>query len=301
MVAAVLENRDNHIEMLFMKNGLQDSALATRGLILSCKLADLNHLSTNSNVTSSTPVGAEPHFNVICDDGSVLAASKPNRLLVHRTDIDFHEPHNLRDLLNKTRKRDAWLQPVHRLDKPTSGIVLFATPGKALNALKLEFVQRRTKKCYWAVVRGWTDDEGLVEKPLPTAHNPTPKEARTHYRTLAKVELPHPVGPYQTARYSLVECRPETGRFHQIRLHFRHLRHPILGDTRYGDKKHNRFVASEYGSDILFLHAGQLTVRHPDGQSELALQAGVPEAWHTILDDWPWEGDVSGVPRADRC
>ena len=301
MVAAVLENRDNHIEMLFMKNGLQDSALATRGLILSCKLADLNHLSTNSNVTSSTPVGAEPHFDVIYDDGSVLAASKPNRLLVHRTDIDFHEPHNLRDLLNKTRKRDAWLQPVHRLDKPTSGIVLFATLGNALNALKLEFVQRRTKKCYWAVVRGWTGDEGLVEKPLPTAHNPTPKEARTHYRTLAKVELPHPVGPYQTARYSLVECRPETGRFHQIRLHFRHLRHPILGDTRYGDKKHNRFVASEYGSDILFLHAGQLTVRHPDGQSELALQAGVPEAWHTILDDWPWEGDISGVPRADRC
>ena len=287
--------------MLFMKNGLQDSSLATRGLILSCKLADLNHLSTNSKVTSSTPVGAEPHFNVICDDGSVLAASKPNRLLVHRTDIDFHEPHNLRDLLNKTRKRDAWLQPVHRLDKPTSGIVLFATPGKALNALKLEFVQRRTKKCYWAVVRGWTDDEGLVEKPLPTAHNPTPKESRTHYRTLAKVELPHPVGPYQTARYSLVECRPETGRFHQIRLHFRHLRHPILGDTKYGDKKHNRFVASEYGSDILFLHAGQLTVRHPDGQSELALQAGVPKAWHTILDDWPWEGDISGVPRADCC
>ena len=235
-----------------MKNGLQDSALATRGLILSCKLADLNHLSTNSNVTSSTPVGADPHFDVIYDDGSVLAASKPNRLLVHRTDIDFHEPHNLRDLLNKTRKRDAWLQPVHRLDKPTSGIVLFATLGNALNALKLEFVQRRTKKCYWAVVRGWTGDEGLVEKPLPTAHNPTPKEARTHYRTLAKVELPHPVGPYQTARYSLVECRPETGRFHQIRLHFRHLRHPILGDTRYGDKKHNRFVASEYGSDIVF-------------------------------------------------
>ena len=131
--------------MFCMKNGLQDSSLATRGLILSCKLADLKLLSTNSNVTSSTPVGAEPHFNVICDDGSVLAASKPNRLLVHRTDIDFHEPHNLRDLLNKTRKRDAWLQPVHRLDKPTSGIVLFATPGKALNALKLEFVQRRTK------------------------------------------------------------------------------------------------------------------------------------------------------------
>ena len=141
----------------------------------------------------------------------------------------------------------------------------------------------------------------MVEKPLPTAHNPTPKEARTQYRTLARVELPHPVGPYQTARYSLVECRPETGRFHQIRLHFRHLRHPIVGDSRYGDKKHNRFVASHSGSDILLLHAGQLTVRHPNGQADLELQAAVPEPWHVILDEWPWEGDVSGVPREDRC
>ena len=83
---------------------------------------------------------------MIYEDDGVLAASKPNRLLVHRTDIDFHEPFNLRDLVNKTRPRETWLQPVHRLDKPTSGIVLFALPGDALNALKLEFVHRRTTK-----------------------------------------------------------------------------------------------------------------------------------------------------------
>ena len=233
------------------------------------------------------------------EDGDVTAVVKPNRLLVHRTDIDFHEPFNLRDLVNKTREKDAWLQPVHRLDKPTSGIVLFAPPGDALNALKLEFVHRRTTKVYWAVVRGWTEDEGVVEKPLPTAHNPDPKEARTAYRTLARVELPHPVGPYETARYSLVECRPETGRFHQIRLHFRHLRHPLVGDSRYGDKKHNRFVAAKTGTDILLLHAGRLTVTHPDGTRTLELQAAVPEGWAPLLDDWPWEGDTSEVPRAD--
>ena len=139
-----------------------------------------------------------------------------------------------------------WLQPVHRLDKPTSGIVLFAAPGDALNDLKLEFVHRRTTKVYWAIVRGWTEDEGVVEKPLPTAHNPKPKEAVTRYTTLARTELKVPVGPYETSRYSLVECRPETGRFHQIRLHFRHLRHPIVGDSRYGDKRHNRAVASRH-------------------------------------------------------
>ena len=250
---------------------------------------------------SSTPLSAEPSFGVIFEDDGVLAASKPNRLLVHRTDIDFHEPHNLRDLVNKTRPRETWLQPVHRLDKPTSGIVLFARPGDALNALKLEFVHRRITKVYWAVVRGWTEDQGVVEKPLPTAHNPTPKEARTQYRTLARVELPHPVGPYQTARYSLVECRPETGRFHQIRLHFRHLRHPIVGDSRYGDKKHNRFVASHSGSDILLLHAGQLTVRHPMARQIWNCKRLCPSPGMSFWMNGPWEGDVSGVPREDRC
>ena len=235
------------------------------------------------------------------EDEDVCAVVKPNRLLVHRTDIDFHEPFNLRDLVNKTRPREAWLQPVHRLDKPTSGIVLFAPPGDALNALKLEFVHRRTTKVYWAVVRGWTEDEGVVEKPLPTAHNPEPKEARTHYTTLARTELNHPVGPYQTARYSLVECRPETGRFHQIRLHFRHLRHPIVGDSRYGDKKHNRFVAGETRTDTLMLHAGRLDVQHPDSERVLRLQAGVPEGWNAILDGWSWDGDVGSVPRSDAA
>ena len=287
--------------MLCMKKGLQDSNLLKGELILRCKLADLKPPSTKSNLASSTPPSAEPHFKVIFEDDGVLAASKPNRLLVHRTDIDFHEPHNLRDLVNKTRTKDTWLQPVHRLDKPTSGIVLFALPGDALNALKLEFVHRRATKVYWAVVRGWTKDQGVVEKPLPTAHNPTPKEAKTHYRTLARVELPHPVGPHQTARYSLVECRPETGRFHQIRLHFRHLRHPIVGDSRYGDKKHNRFVANHCGTDILLLHAGQLTVHHPNGEADLELKAAVPEPWNVILNEWPWDADVSGVPRVDRC
>jgi tRNA pseudouridine65 synthase len=267
-------------------------------VIQDCKLAELAHSSTFPDQGLPTTGGAEPTFRVLHRDEVLVAVAKPNRLLVHRTDIDFHERWNLRDLVNAACD-DAIRQPLHRLDKPTSGIVLFAKAGEAFNRLKLEFVHRRTAKVYWAVVRGWTEDEGVVEKPLPTAHNPEPKEARTAYRTLARVELPHPVGPYETARYSLVECRPETGRFHQIRLHFRHLRHPLVGDSRYGDKKHNRFVAAETGTDILLLHAGRLTVAHPDGTRTLELQAAVPEGWAAILDEWPWDGDTSGVPRAD--
>ena len=261
------------------------------------QISGFQRLFNQPKPMESTSPRAEPTFDSLFEEQGVLAVVKPNRLLVHRTDIDFHEPHNLRDLVNAERPRDQWLQPVHRLDKPTSGIVLFAAPGDALNDLKLEFVHRRTTKMYWAIVRGWTEDEGVVEKPLPTAHNPKPKEAVTRYTTLARTELDVPVGPYETSRYSLVECRPETGRFHQIRLHFRHLRHPLVGDSRYGDKRHNRAVASGTGADTLMLHAGRLSVQLPGGRGTLHAQASVPAGWDTMLDAWPWEGDLSGVPR----
>ena len=272
---------------------MQDASFSRFGL----QISGFQRLFNQPKPMESTSPRAEPTFDSLFEEQGVLAVVKPNRLLVHRTDIDFHEPHNLRDLVNASRPREAWLQPVHRLDKPTSGIVLFAAPGDALNDLKLEFVHRRTTKVYWAVVRGWTEDEGVVEKPLPTAHNPKPKEAVTRYTTLARTELKVPVGPYETSRYSLVECRPETGRFHQIRLHFRHLRHPIVGDSRYGDKRHNRTVASGTGTDTLMLHAGRLTVNLPGKQGTLHAQAAVPTGWHALLDGWPWEGDLSDVPR----
>lgn len=272
---------------------MQDASFSRFGM----QISGFQRLFNQPKPMESTSPRAEPTFDSLFEQQGVMAVVKPNRLLVHRTDIDFHEPHNLRDLVNAERPRDQWLQPVHRLDKPTSGIVLFAALGDALNDLKLEFVHRRTTKVYWAVVRGWTEDEGVVEKPLPTAHNPKPKEAVTRYITLARTELNVPVSPYETSRYSLVECRPETGRFHQIRLHFRHLRHPLVGDSRYGDKRHNRAVAAGTGTDTLMLHAGRLSVQLPGGLGTLHAQASVPAGWDTLLDAWPWEGDLSNVPR----
>ena len=247
----------------------------------------------------STTEGAEPQFRILLEEPGWMAVVKPCRLLVHRTDIDFHEKFNLRDLINKTRNQEEWLQPVHRLDKPTSGIVLMATKGDILNALKLEFVHRRTQKTYFAIVRGWTEDEGVVDKPLPTAHSDKPKEAQTRYKTLARCVVNHPVGPYETARYSLVECKPSTGRFHQIRLHFRHLRHPILGDSRYGDKAHNRFVSRQFEVDTLMLHAGHLVVKHPEKDCALSLTARVGEAWEKLLNAWEWDNNLDMVPRLD--
>ena len=172
---------------------------------------------------------AAPSFRVLHEDANVCAVVKPNRFAGPSYGHRFPRAAQLTgppEQNPRTRCMVATRSPIGQTHEWYRG--LRACRG-SLNALKLEFVHRRTSKTYYAVVRGWTEDQGVVEKPLPTAHNPVPKEAQTDYRTLARVELPHPVGPYETARYSVVECRPSTGRFHQIRLSLPALAAPHRG------------------------------------------------------------------------
>ena len=115
--------------------------------------------------------------------------------------------------------------------------------------------------------------------------DPVPREARTEYRRLHTAELPCPAGPYPTSRYSLVCARPLTGRTHQLRRHFKHLRHPIVGDTTYGDSSHNRLFRERYQSWRLLLHAHTLRFVHPVTREQIHLSAPVPEDLQCILDD----------------
>ena len=112
-------------------------------------------------------------------------------------------------------------------------------------------------------------DRPLVPmKPDGNGHRPgaEPQDARTHIQTLATTERPWPVGPYETARYALVEARPATGRFHQIRRHLARINHPIVGDHRHGDHRHNKAFVEHLGVGRLLLHAARLVLPHPDGE-----------------------------------
>ena len=122
------------------------------------------------------------------------------------------------------------------------------------------------------------DHRGCIGKPLPKGMTGVPKVARTSYVPLGHCELPYPVSRYPSARISLVDCTPHTGRYHQIRLHFRHFRHPIIGDSQHGDKPQNRAFAAYTGTPGLLLHARRFAFDHPDG-GRLTLTAEVPPAW----------------------
>jgi tRNA pseudouridine65 synthase len=204
-----------------------------------------------------------------------IAVDKPAGLVVHRGERTRHEPAVLqivRDLVGRH------VYPVHRLDRAASGVLVLALDSEAARWLGVAFAERRVEKRYVAVVRGWVDERGVIDSPLHEDGAPAPAEALTAFVRLSCFEVPVPVGRYATARYSIVEAFPHTGRMHQLRRHFAHLRHPIVGDVRYGDGRHNRMFRERFGVHRMLLHAQRLVLPDLDG-SEIAIEAELPPAF----------------------
>lgn len=236
----------------------------------------------------AVPIGLSRNgeIRLLFEDDRYLAVSKPAGLLMHKTSIDAHEKENLRDILREARP--GRIDPVHRLDKPTSGVVVFGKDPEAIDACKRQFENRETRKDYLCMVRGHVDHSGCIGKPLPKGMEGPPKVARTLFEALNQCELPIPVSRYPTVRYSLLRCTPLTGRYHQIRLHMRHFRHPIIGDSQHGDKPQNRAFAHHCGEPGLWLHARRFAFSHPDGGT-VELKAGLPDRWQALAKATGWD------------
>ena len=188
---------------------------------------------------------------ILYESEQIVAINKPHGLLVHPSpiarDAVTSAMEQLRDQLGR------YVYPVHRLDRKTSGVLLFAKSAAANTALQKLFREREMQKAYLAIVRGFVDDQGLIDYPL--RHEGKEKEARTAYRCRARYEIALSDGRFPTSRYSFVEIYPETGRFHQIRKHFAHIFHPIIGDRPHGCNKQNRLWKERFGMTTMLLHA----------------------------------------------
>jgi len=214
----------------------------------------------------------------IYQDEHLVAIDKPPGLLVHRTQLAAHEDQAALQLLRDQLGRPVW--PVHRLDRGTSGVLLFALSAEIASLLGAMFEQGRMDKRYLALVRGWPGaDDGLVDHPLardpelPSAGQ-TLLAAQTRWRVLDRIEWPVATDPrFPTTRVALLEAEPLQGRRHQIRRHLKHMAHPILGDATHGKGPLNRAVAGYLGVNRLWLHAQRLTLRHPVSGAALTLQA----------------------------
>lgn len=237
------------------------------------------------------------HPDILFEDEHLVAAYKPEGWLVHRSDIDRHETRillqYLRDLVG------CRLYPIHRLDKPTSGVIVFGKSSEIAAQVQAQMEGDKTVKKYIAVCRGYCPEEGLIDHPLPPVadfkhQRKRPKAelprqpAVTLFRRLDTIELPYPVDRYPTSRYSLVEIELKTGRRHQIRRHFKHIHHPLIGCPKYGKSVHNRFFAERYGCGRLLLHALQLQLDHPETGERLDLVAVPRGPFMSLIRDFDW-------------
>lgn len=222
---------------------------------------------------------------IVYQDPDYVAVDKPHGLLVHRTHLSGSRDAVLQRLRNQLGQR---VYPVHRLDRPTSGVLIFGLNPDAARALAALFEQRQVHKHYLAICRGWLPEAGLIDYPIRDGNHGEPQEAITRYRRRDTVELPIPVGPYPAARYSLVDVWPETGRMHQIRRHFAHIRHPLIGDTTHGEGRQNRLLRRHFQCHHLLLRADRLSFRHPLSGIDTRIDAPLPDTWRTLFHALGW-------------
>lgn len=233
---------------------------------------------------------------ILYQDDHLVVIHKPAGLLVHRSELDRRETRFAVQLLRDQLGRRVY--PAHRLDRGTSGVLVFALDKETGQALSRQFENQTVGKDYLAVVRGYPEEAGIIDHALSRQPDPmehvhpdallAPQPALTRYRRLATVELPVAVDTYATSRYALLHLMPETGRRHQLRRHLKHLAHPIIGDATYGKGRHNRMVAERYACPRLLLACVAMSLHHPLTGQALELVAPVDGAFADLIRRWGW-------------
>lgn len=245
---------------------------------------------------SAPPSRDDAPLTILYRDAHIVAIDKPAGLLVHRSDIDRSETRFAVQLLRDQIGCRVW--PAHRLDRGTSGVLLFGLSAEAAATLGRLFESGAIAKRYLAVVRGHPPERGSIDHPLSRrrdayefagdAASVEPQPALTHFRRLAAIELPEPVDRYPVSRYALLELEPVSGRRHQLRRHLKHIAHPIIGDATYGKGRHNRFFAERFGCRRLLLACISLAFTHPAGGGRLEITTPVSGEFAATLAQLGW-------------
>jgi len=239
-------------------------------------------------------------LEILYRDDRLVAINKPAGLLVHRSNIDRHETRFAVQLLRDQIGQR--VHPLHRLDKGTSGVLLFALDADCAREVGGQFQRDEIAKRYLAVVRGWPPEAGLIDHPLSRQFDDYGRKlgadsaaaaalpAATEYRRLARVELPDAVDRYPSTRYALVELSPKSGRQHQLRRHLKHISHPIIGDATWGKGIHNRFFQQRFGCGRLLLACTRVELKHPQDGRALIISALLEQSFAAVLGALGWDG-----------
>jgi len=271
----------------------------------------------------------KPVLNILYQDEYLVAVDKPSGLFVHRSFMDKDEVYFalqlVRDQIGK------YVYPVHRLDRPTSGVLLFALTKDVAQKMNEAFAKKsdsangdveinagegdeqndeteKLTKTYYALIRGHlplAEHSKLIDHPLKekldklgdknVSRDKAPQSAQTYYHVIKQASLPIPLGKFESVRYSLVKLEPITGRRHQIRRHLAHLRHPIIGDINYGDNKQNPFFIKHFGFKRLMLIAKSLSFIHPITKKKVTITAEFDEQWQLVFKELDWSLQIQNT------
>lgn len=223
-----------------------------------------------------------PGIELLYVDDHVVVANKPSGLLVHRgwDDDDDVAMFRVRDAIG------ARVHPLHRLDRGTSGALLFARSPEVTAELQKSFDERAVEKRYLALVRGAAPSEGVIDHPVPKSEDGPRVPALTRFRLVAHSTID---------RCSLVEAQPETGRLHQIRRHLRHISHPLVGDVTYGSGAINRHYRATYDLHRLALHASVIAFPHPTTGERIEVLAPMPDDLGVALERLGLPREISRI------
>lgn len=236
-------------------------------------------------IPDAAPIDILPEpmdLDIVYEDGDLLIVNKPMGMVVHPAHGHYHGTlvngllAHCTDLSGINGKMRPGI--VHRIDKDTSGLLMIAKNDMAHQHLAAQLKEHSTKRAYYALVQGvLSEPAGLIDAPIGrheterkkmAVNLKNGKEARTHYYVKERF-----------ARNTFIECRLETGRTHQIRVHMAYLGHPLVGDPLYGTRKSNLDFPGQA------LHAYALGFIHPRTEEPLYFEAPLPQHFQTVLKE----------------
>ena len=229
-------------------------------------------------------------LRVLYRDDDLIVFEKPAGISVHPSEraIRLGEARTENDVIRILRTQTGRsVFPVHRLDRATHGVMMMAFDGRTAGRLQEQFKSGEVEKKYLLLCRGWVQDQGRIDLPLESDSELEPvvfQDATTDFITVSRFELPVACGRYLSSRFSLVQASPKTGRYHQIRRHFKKLSHPLIGDSMHGDGRQNRIWREILNDKRLFLMAWTIKFRHPRTQERLKFRARFAKFWHPVFD-----------------
>jgi tRNA pseudouridine65 synthase len=227
-------------------------------------------------------------LELLYQDELLAVVNKPAGLMVHDSKLARGESEFLADQLREQLGVPVFL--VHRLDRATSGCLLFAFDRDTASTLGKQLMSQSFAKDYIAVCRGWPAlDQFELDYPLDGGPGkPECKPAQTRFAVQARGEQPWPLTGFETSRFALLQCSPLSGRFRQIRRHLHHLSHHLIGDTSHGDGRRNRQFRMQ-GVHRMLLHAWRLRFPHPAGARTICVEAPLDSEFQRALDLFDWK------------